>query len=165
MGKGMGDGPFCPQGRADMGPGGPGMGHGRFGNDGPGIGHFLAMADELGLTDQQREQFKKMQVDFRMQMIDKDAAVDKAEAQLRSVMTDDNASESEVARLIDDVARLRADVQKTRFAHHKQMKSMLTAEQVKKIETLRKERREARQEAGQGMGAGQRRGHGKGNKS
>jgi len=162
-GMGMGDGANCPMGHPDMGPGG--RGHGRFGDDGPGIGHFLQMADELGLTDPQREQFKKMQTEFKLQMIDKGASVDKAEVQLRAVMMDDNASETEVARMIDEVARLGADVQKARFSHHKQMKGVLTAEQVKKLQELHKSHGEKGAAGWMGKGDGPHRGHGMGSKS
>jgi Spy/CpxP family protein refolding chaperone len=152
-GMGMGDGPFCPQGRADMGQGGRGFG--RRGGDGFGLGAIMMMADELALTDAQRDQLKKMQTDFKLQMIDKDAAAEKAEVQLRALMMDKNASEVEVGKSIDAVARLRADVQKARFSHHKQMLGVLTAEQTTKLEQLRKTRMEEGPAGRHGMRRGQ----------
>ncbi len=116
-----------------------GMGGGCEGEGGPGIAQMMKMADELGLTDQQREQLKKMQTEFKLQMIDRRAAVEKAEVMLRSTMMDDKSTEAEVGRLIDQVAGMRADVQKLRYSHHKQMKGVLTAEQVKKFGELRKD--------------------------
>ena len=167
---GPGDGPFCPKGHGmEQGPGqacqhGPGpMGPGRccmgggqgFGDDGqPPLERLLMLADELGLNEQQREQFKKMQVDFRMQMIDREAEVEKAELRLRTMMTDENAVEVEVGRAIDDVARLRADVQKLRYGHRKQMRGVLTDEQFEKLQKMREEHREQKMDQGMGMGQG-----------
>lgn len=166
---GPGDGPSCPKGH-EMGQGqacqhGPGpMGPG-CGMRGPGfnddqapLGRILMMADELGLSEQQRNQLKKMQVDFRMQMIDRDAEVEKAELRLRTMMMDKNAVEAEVDRAIDDVARVRAEVQKLQYGHRKQMRGVLTDEQFEKLQKMREERREDRME--QGMGMGQRQGMG-----
>jgi Spy/CpxP family protein refolding chaperone len=153
---GHGGGAGCGQGRGmGMGdrPDGPGMG--KCGGDGPGIGHFLQMAEQLGLTDQQREQFKKMQTEFKLQMIDKDAAVEKADVQLRSAMMDDKTSEAEVGRLIDQVAKLRADVQKARYSHQKQMKGVLTAEQLTKSQELRKTCMKKGEAGCKGKGMGQ----------
>ena len=151
-GMGMGDRPFMPDRHNHMamgdGPCNDGLG-------GPGIGGIMKMADELQLTDAQREQFKKMQTEFKLQMIDKDAAVEKAEVQLHSAMMDDKTSEVEVGRLIDQVAKLQADVQKARYSHHQQMKGVLTAEQTKKFEELRKARFEKGPAACMGKGRGQ----------
>jgi Spy/CpxP family protein refolding chaperone len=146
-GMGMGDRPFMPDRHNHMAMG--------DGPDGPGIGGIMKMADELQLSDAQREQFKKMQTEFKLQMIDKDAAVEKAEVQLHSAMMDDKTSEVEVGRLIDQVAKLQADVQKARYSHHQQMKGVLTAEQTKKFEELRKKRFEKGPAACMGKGKGQ----------
>ncbi len=70
-----GEGPFCPQGRGmgqgpgmacQHGPGPTGPGCGMmgmrgpgFGDDHPPLGHILMMADELGLSEQQRGQLKQ----------------------------------------------------------------------------------------------------------
>jgi len=157
-GHGMGQGPgqACQHGPGPMGPGncckggGPG-----FGDDGqPPLERLLILADELGLNEQQREQLKKMQVDFRMQMIDREAEVEKAELRLRAMMMDKDAAEAEVGRAIDDVARLRADVQKLRYGHRKQMRSVLTDEQFEKLQKMREERHEEKTEQGMGMGQG-----------
>jgi Spy/CpxP family protein refolding chaperone len=151
----QGDEPLCPQGRGmGQGPGhfchGPmGAGHrGIRGDDEPGIGYLLQVADEIGLTEQQREQLKKMQLEFRTQQIDREAELEKAEVQLRALMTDKNAAEAEVLRKIDDVSRLKGEMQKMRYTHRKQMRGVLTDEQVEKLQQMRKDR----WEQGHGMG-------------
>jgi Spy/CpxP family protein refolding chaperone len=158
---GPGDGPFCPQGR------GMGQGHGRMGGPGfgcgqPPLGRIFMLADELGLNEEQRNQLKQMQVEFRMEMIDREAAVEKTEVQLRSLMMDKDAPESEVGRMIDDVARFRAEVQKLQYGHRKQMRSVLTDEQFEKLQKMREDRREHRMGKGRGIGQGMGMEHGKG---
>jgi len=148
QGRGMGRGPgqFCPQGHGPMGAGHRGM----RGDDGPGIGHLLQVADEIGLTEQQRDQLKKMQLEFRTQQIDREAELEKAQVQLRALMADKNAAEAEVLRKIDDVARLKGEMHKMRYTHRKQIHGVLTDEQVGKLQQLRQER----WEQGQGKGMG-----------
>ena len=149
-------------GRGDCDGSGPhrGMmqqkGMGRF-NDGPGIGRVLALADEISLTDQQRADLKKMQLDFQTQMVDARAAVKKARISLRA-LTADNAAEADVTRKIDEVSKLEADLDKMRYRHHQAMKAVLTDEQKSKLEELCQERptmkREFRKQRG-GSGFGQ----------
>lgn len=149
MGPGMGR-----MGHGPMGPGQCCMGGDREGRGGdrPGIERLMMLADKIGLTEQQRDQLKKMQVDFRMQMIDREADLKKAEVQLQSLMMDKNAPEAEVDRAIDDVARFRADVQKLKYSHHKQVRGVLTDEQFEKLQKMREERRGEMPDMGQGMG-------------
>lgn len=171
---GPGDGPFCPKGHGmeqgqacqhgpgPMGPGHCSMGGPGFGDDDqPPLERLVMLADELGLNEQQREQLKKMQVDFRMQMIDREAEVEKAELRLHTMMMDKNAVEAEVGRAIDDVARFRADVQKLRYGHRKQMRGVLTDEQFEKLQKMRQKRREQKMDQGMGMGQGHGMGMGK----
>jgi len=120
------------------------------GNGEPGIGHLLRVADEIGLTDEQRDQLKTMRLEFRMQQIDREAELEKAQVQLRALMADKDAAEAEVLRKIDDVARLRGEMQKMRYSHRKQMHGVLTDDQVEKLQQLRQEK----WEQGQGKGMG-----------
>jgi len=165
---GPGDGPSCPKGHemgqgqaCQHGPGPIGPGHcckgggpGFGDDDQPPLGRLLMLADELGLNEQQRDQLKQMQVDFRMQMIDREAEVEKAELRLRTMMMDKNAVEAEVGRAIDDVARFRADMQKLRYGHRKQMRGVLTDEQFEKLQKMREDHREQKMDQGMGMGPG-----------
>ena len=130
-------------------PGGMGMKAPRGrGHDGPGL---LAVADEIGLTDQQSEQLKKLSVEHKTAMVDYGAAVQKANIKLRSLQQDENASEAAVMSAIDEVSRLKADMQKARYRHRTQVMGLLTDEQKDKLEELRKERREGRSEKRQGL--------------
>ena len=134
-----------PHGRFNQGMGrGAGFGHGMGGRMGmpdgqPGIRHLLAVADEIELTDDQKNRLESMTVDFQTQRVDAQAEVKKAEITLRSLMRDDDASESAVLAAIDNVSRLKADLQKMRYQHRQQVKSVLTDEQQEKLKELRKD--------------------------
>ena len=168
LGQGMGQGQGQGQGgggRFDcdgsmrmQGPGGGrGMGMQGFGCDGmrgmrgkrgfgmrdgdPGLGMMLQFKDELELTDAQISQFKKLMNDFALERIDRKAELEKAELKLRMLMNDDDATETKVNMAIDDVARLKAEMQKMRYAHKKQMQTVLTDAQTEKLDQLRQERR------------------------
>ena len=169
---GTGPGPGGGQGmgmRACMpgqgGPGMPGGGPGRMGgrHDGAGIARLLAVADEIGLTDQQKTDLKKMVETFQLDRIDREAALDKAEVKLRGLMMDDKAVESQVLAQIDQVSKLKAEIQKMRYQHRTQVQSILTDDQKAKLQELRKTRMQNRfddDDAAPGRGMGRRMGRG-----
>ncbi len=116
---------------------GMGMSMRGMGNCG-GPGGLMQLADQLQLTDQQRDKLKAMMTDHQVQNIDRRAALQKAEIKLTSSMRD-QAPTAEVNRAIDEVSRLRAELQKANYAHRSAMKGVLTADQVKKFDELRKD--------------------------
>jgi Spy/CpxP family protein refolding chaperone len=155
----------CPMG----GGRGPGMGqggaghHGMMNCDGPmqgrrggGIGRLMMVADEIGLTDEQKDQLLQLRVDFQLAQIDRKAEVKKATVRLRDLKRDDEGSVSAVNGAIDEVASLKAGLHKAMYAHRQEIKEILTDEQIEKVKALRKERFEDR--SGKKMGRGQ--GHG-----
>lgn len=154
---GSGGQAFCPDGPRWMGQGHPGLdGRGMWQRDrGPGIGHLLMVGGKIGLTDEQEDQLEQLQVDFKMEQIDRKAEMQKAQVQLRTLMRDDNAAERDVFRMIDDLSRMKADMQKMRYTHRLQIHSILTEEQIEKMKELRQERR------GDGQGMKGRNPHGR----
>jgi Spy/CpxP family protein refolding chaperone len=130
-----------------MGPG-PGMGAGKvmhsgFGmHDGtPGIRMLLLAADELELTEAQQKKLQAMMGDFQMERVDADADLKKAEIELKTLMMADDARDADVMAAIDKVADLKAELRKMQYLHRKEVKSVLTSEQIDKLDDLRKERR------------------------
>jgi Spy/CpxP family protein refolding chaperone len=116
-----------------MGPG-RGMCGGKGDCGGPMM--FLKFADELGLTAEQKTRISKMQEEFGILMIDKKAELEKAELRLHLLMKNDGA-EKDVLAAMDKVGVLKTEIKKMRFAHHNQMKAVLTADQLKKLDELR----------------------------
>lgn len=149
------------------GHGGPGHhGQGQMGrHDGAGIARLMRVGDEIGLTDQQKSDLKKMAETFQMDRIDREAALDKAEVKLRGLMMDDAAVESQVLAQIDQVSKLKADIQKMRYQHRTKVQSILSDDQKAKLQELRKARMQDRFDGdddddtpGRGMGRGMGRG-------
>jgi len=157
MGMGQGMGPGAGQGMRACAPG-----HGKVGRfDGRAIQGLLRNAEEIGLTEAQQNDLKKMAETFQLDRIDREAELDKAEVKLRGLMADDAAGESQVMAQIDQVSKLKADLQKMRYQHRTQVQNLLTEEQKTKLEELRKERRQDRFDDdddtfGSGMGRGMR---------
>jgi len=134
--------------------GGHGIGQGMR-MDTPGPGRLLRMAEELELTDQQKEQFKAKMTAFQAEKIDREADLKKAKVMLRSAMMEEEPNATEVNSAIDDVARYEADLKKMKFKHHQEMRGLLTEAQRDKLKELRKERMKNRIERGQRGGRGE----------
>jgi Spy/CpxP family protein refolding chaperone len=120
----------------------------RDGGRGPGM--ILALADEIGLTDDQENKLKKMTFDFQSQMVDLQGAVKKAQIKKRALMRD-RADEKQVASAIDELSRLRADLQKGRYGHHQAIRAVLTPEQLDKLDDMCKIRKGAGMRGHPGM--------------
>ncbi|MEW5923399.1 MAG: hypothetical protein AB1746_05375 [Candidatus Zixiibacteriota bacterium] len=132
---------------------GRGMGH--FGDQFFGPGMLMRVADEIGLDDAQKTKIASMSEQFGLERIDKEAALDKAELELKH-MRMNGASDSEILAQMDKVGKLGTEMQKMAFTHHQAMKGVLTADQVTKLKELRQERREDRgPRSGCGFGQGQ----------
>jgi Spy/CpxP family protein refolding chaperone len=126
-----------------MGPGG-GMHHKGCRMSGlqhemPGLRMILAAGDEINLTAEQRTKLEKMIMEFQKTRIDRQAELKKARLDLGALMRKDDAVETEVMAAIDKVSSLRTEMQKMRYRHHKQVKTVLTEEQLSKLKDLRKE--------------------------
>jgi hypothetical protein len=96
---------------------------------------MLKMADELGLTAEQKTKISKMQEDFGILRIDKNAELEKAQLHLGLLMKNDGA-EKEILAAMDKVGALKTEMKKMCFTHHRQMKAVLTADQLKKLEEM-----------------------------
>lgn len=128
MGKGMG---------MHEGMRGPGM---MMHGDGAGMGHILMMAEELQLTDQQKEKFQALRTAHQMERIDREAELKKARVRMGDLRRNDNAAEADVMAAIDEMARLRADMQKMQYRHHQAFRAILTDKQQQQLKEMRLER-------------------------
>lgn len=136
LGQRLGDGPGMGQGMGMH----PGMGSRMERHAGMGPRMLLVHADDLELTDAQKTQLETMATQFQLDKVDKQASLEKAQIQLRSLMMKGDAPQKDVDAAIDNCARLRADMQKMRYAHLQKAKGVLTAEQVDKLKELRTDR-------------------------
>jgi Spy/CpxP family protein refolding chaperone len=133
MGPGPGDaGP--DQGMMFAGHMGRGMGPGmEMGMRGPG-GGCAKMADELELTKDQRKQLEDLSVNFRKEIIPMRAQVQVLNIDLQQLIRSD-AKQTEIDAKIDQIGKLRTDVQKKSVGLRLAMRGVLTPEQRDKWDT------------------------------
>lgn len=127
---------------------------------------LLKHKDELGLSQDQVAKIEKMRDAFMESHIKQQADIKIKEMKLRSAIQKDKIDRKEVEKMIRDIAKQRTDMQIDRMNYLLDVKSVLTDEQIKKIEEFRKNRRhemmrEHMGRPGKGMGMG--RGMGMGN--
>jgi Spy/CpxP family protein refolding chaperone len=134
----------------------PRLGQGMGMRDGmPGVRMILAAAEDIKLTDNQKAKLEKMKVEFKLAEVDQRAKVEKAEIKLRALKLDKSAIESEVLAAIDEATLMKADLHKMRYRHQREVRNLLTDEQLDKLKELRKERVKKFQKPHQGMGRGE----------
>jgi len=120
-----------------------------------GIRHLLAVGDKINLTDDQQTKLEQMMIEFKLQSIDMKAEIEKAKVALH-VLKHDEAAEEDVMRAIDDMARMKAEMQKMQYKHHQRAKAVLTEDQIDQLKQLRKERFKEGGKNKQGRGHGRR---------
>jgi len=115
----------------------------------PGPKHVLDLADELGLTDEQRSgaeaSFERMQQrarDLGRRIVDAETALDRAFAA-------GELDADELHRRVADLAALRGDLRSTHLVAHLEMRALLSDHQVMRYDALR----------GYGEGGGGHHGH------
>jgi len=123
---------------------GPGMNmdFGRQGMNGDFIrpGMLLKMADEIGLDANQKAQIDKLAQDNGLERIEQKAELEKAQLQLRHMQAND-APEAQVLKAMDDIGRIKTEMRKSAYTFRRNIKSILSEDQLNKIKELRKDRR------------------------
>ena len=134
----------------------PGMGMG-MGLPGGKFWTNTDLAQKIGLTTAQTQQMEKIFQDSRLQLIDKVAAVQKAEVQLEPMLQADRPDENAVLAQIDKIAQARADLEKTNARMMLGIRQVMSADQWSKLKSLspgemrpRRERREFGRQGGPG---------------
>lgn len=116
---------------AGMGQGrGPGMGMGMRGRDRD--CDLMGMADDLELTKDQRKQIEDLNFAHRKAMIPQRAQLQVMNLELRKLIRND-AKEGEINAQIDQIGKLRSDIQKQNMKHRLAVKAILTPEQREKL--------------------------------
>ena len=122
-----------------------------------GVGMLLHHVDDFGLSDSQVDQLSKLMIDFELEKVDLQAALQKAKIIWRSLIRDVDANEADVMAAIDKVSKAEADIRKMRYNHLKAARSVLEPGQRNNLRTFHL--KQSRQKAGGGGGgnAGERR--------
>ena len=118
-----------------------------------GVGMLLHHVDDFGLNDSQVAQLSSMQVDFEIEKIDLQAALQKAKVRWRALVRNVDANEADVMTAIENVSKAEADLRKMRYNHLKSARNVLEPAQQNNLRTfhLKQSRQKA---AGGGAGTG-----------
>ncbi|MFZ5863413.1 MAG: Spy/CpxP family protein refolding chaperone [Nitrospirota bacterium] len=130
-----------PPGHPPMG-GGMGMGMGKSGGPGPGGGHpgmmFSPsfMKDELKLSDEQIEKFKKLRNEYEREQIRRGAEIKIAEMDLWDLFDKKDVTGDQVEKKVREVEAKKTDLRVFRFKHVVTIKTILTPEQFEKFRSM-----------------------------
>jgi Spy/CpxP family protein refolding chaperone len=149
---GMGRGGNRPGMQAPGGPGGwqRGFGH-RHGHRRPSfIGIVLMNREQLELTAQQVDSFRKLGMDSRRAAIRRKADVQIAKLDLMGLRFSDPADMGKIEAKVREIEKLKGDGSIARIRTAEAAKAQLTAEQKEKLKSLRPMRGGPRRGSGEG---------------
>lgn len=138
----LAQGPGGPGGRGGFGgPPGPPMerafhdhNFGRWWND-------PKVAQQLGLSDDQKHRMDQIFLQHRLNLIDLDANLEKQQTLLEPMIQADQPDEAKILSQIDAIAQARADLEKANARMLFDLRKTLTPDQWKKLKTMREEHR------------------------
>ena|SRR5262249_15040016 len=109
-----------------------------FRNSG-GVGVLLSHAQDFGLSAAQVDQLQALRPTFELARHDVQAAQLKAETQLRALLQDDTAAETDVLAAIDEVSRCHGELLKMRYSNMQKARAVLTDDQRNKVKAFRRQ--------------------------
>ena len=95
------------------------------------------LAQQLQLTDQQRQQLEQAFVEHRMKLVDLRGDVEKQEIKLQSLMDVDRPVESQVMAQVDRLLAARGNLEKEFTAMTLNFRRIVTPEQWRKLQAVR----------------------------
>lgn len=99
------------------------------------------MFSGLNLTAEQEEQLAKLRKSHMLERFDYRQEMNKFRTQQRTLRMADNPNRAEAFKLIDEKSIVQADWMKTGVDHMMDMRSVLSPEQIAKMQAVRKDRR------------------------
>lgn len=94
---------------------------------------ILAMADELGLTDQQKKQIEQSLISEKRDLIQLKADLAKAKLDLQEVMMADKIDKAAAMKKSDQISAIKAEIAKKKLAGRIDRLNLLNAEQRGKL--------------------------------
>jgi len=102
----------------------------------PGPAHVLELADELGLTPEQKAKAQALK-DSMKNAASLGARLVDAELQLDTLFAQGEATDEEITRLAEQISQLQAQIRPVHLRAHLQMRDVLTANQMSKYKQKR----------------------------
>lgn len=111
-------------------------------------GKHQAMLQELpGLTENQKAQIKDIREESREKMEPQREEMKKLRAKMMELKSAENPDQEQINRLIDEQAKLKAQMEKTRTASELKVRELLTPEQRKVFDAQQKEKMQKREKS------------------
>ncbi|MBD3232939.1 MAG: hypothetical protein GF315_04370 [candidate division Zixibacteria bacterium] len=134
---------------------GPGMMHNRGGHgccDGPGFGHgsghgdgfgpgICMFADELELSDQQKDDIHNIRIATHKKLVDYKADLEKAKIEMKELWYDGVPSENQVNKLIDRISDIKTEMKKLQVSAKIKTMNVLTEDQRDELREMRMEKK------------------------
>jgi Spy/CpxP family protein refolding chaperone len=98
------------------------------------------LAAKLKLTDQQKQQLEKTFLDYRLKLVDLNADVERAELKLQPLMDADQINKEQISAALDNLINARVKLEKTSAMMNVSMREILTTDQWKQLQSMRRER-------------------------
>jgi Spy/CpxP family protein refolding chaperone len=102
------------------------------------------MAQQLGITDDQKHKMDDIFQQHRLNLIDLNAGLEKQEVLMQPLISADQPNETAVLAQIDKIAQARADLEKANARMLFDIRKVLTQEQWQKLKAMRMEHRDDR---------------------
>lgn len=118
-------------------------------------GRLPRLAEELGLSSEQRDQIEKMRLETERQTIRRRADLAIARLDLRSLVEAKSVDEKAVAAKVKDMSDLQAGMLRARVDHVLAFRRVLTPEQQEKLRSVRPPMGHGRPEHRRGMRGGE----------
>ena len=119
--------------------GGAGMGYAKTAelNHYPGPTHVLELGERLNLSPQQRAQTRQLMDAHKAEARVIGANLVDAESRLETLFRRGKLEEAELARAVQETARLQGEYRLSHLETHRRMRALLSDEQVKRYDELR----------------------------
>jgi Spy/CpxP family protein refolding chaperone len=101
-------------------------------------GGMMVAAEELGLTDDQIDKLADLQFEHQKAMIQKRAALQDAELELRQIMREAKVDKKAALAIQERISAVKADMARVRLDHRLEMRKVLSAEQLDKWMKMRR---------------------------
>lgn len=105
---------------------------------------LLKHKDDIGLTAEQVDKIEKMQAQQQEMFIKKQAEISVKELKLGTFLKEDKIDRGKLESMITEIGKMRTDLQVQHINHLLDLKDILTAEQLKKIDALKEDRMKER---------------------
>ncbi len=105
---------------------------------------LLKHKDDIGLTAEQVGKIEKMQVQQQETFIKKQAEINVKELKLGTFLKEDKIDRGKLEGMIQEIGKMRTDLQVQHINHLLDLRDLLTADQLKKLENFKEDRMRAR---------------------